>query len=174
MICTIKDEYIKNLIRKLEMLWVITLNDGTIVYSDYNRPLLDNPWIRLIDHCSKNNVYPVKIQSLMFGAPNTVLFEDSNGLDGLFVLRGSSQDVAVGIESGDEPGQSYKQLVVGLLRDNEDFIDVKKFCWPENELEKLTETRFLTFENLRYMFFKNESKKRNRESVRIALDGATV
>lgn len=107
----------------------------------------------------------------MFGAPRTVMFEDENGLDGVFIIRGASRDLNL---FTDEPGPSYKQLVVGLLRENEDIIDVKKFCWPENELEKFNQTRNLTPENVKLMLFKNGSTKKQKETVQIALNGATV
>lgn len=172
MICTHQDSYIKERIRSLDILWRVTLNDGTTIYSDYERP--DNPrspWLRLKDHCSDNNLFATKIEVIMFGAPITTMFENENGLDGFFIVRGSSKDLNL---FTDEPGPSYKQLVVGLLRDNEDIIDVKKFCWPENELEQFNQTRILTPDNAKLMLFKNDSTKKQRETVQIALNGATV
>ena len=172
MICTTIDSYIKNLIRNLEMLWVVTLNDGTKVYSDYERPTtIDHPFNRLKKYCEENNKFIVKIESMMFGAPQTVMFEDKNGLDGIFILRGSSRDIR--IETG-ECGPSYKQLIVGLLREDEDVIDVRKFCWPENSIEPFCQTRLLTTENAKIMIFKNDSRKKARESVQIALNGSNV
>ena len=159
-------------IKSLDILWCATLNDGTLVYSDYERP--DNPrspWLRLREHCQDNNVFITKIEVIMFGAQRTVMLEDENGLDGVFIVRGASRDLNL---FTDEPGPSYKQLVVGLLRENEDVIDVKKFCWPENELEKLNQTRVLTPENAKLMLFKNGSTKKQKETVQIALNGATV
>ena len=172
MICTSQDHYIKARIKSLDILWCATLNDGTLVYSDYERP--DNPrspWLRLKEHCQDNNVFITKIEVIMFGAQRTVMLEDENGLDGVFIVRGASRDLNL---FTDEPGPSYKQLVVGLLRENEDVIDVKKFCWPENELEKLNQTRVLTPENAKLMLFKNGSTKKQKETVQIALNGATV
>lgn len=172
MICTHIDSYIKNLIRNLEMLWVATLNDGTKVYSDYERPTTsDHPFIRLKKHCEQNNQYVIKVEALMFGAPHTIMFEDKNGLDGLFILRGSSRDIK--IETG-ETSPSYKQLVVGLLRDDEDIIDIRKFCWPENSIEPFNQTRLITPENAKLMIFKNGSTKKARESIQIALQRSDV
>ena len=172
MICTYQDSYIKERIRSLDILWCVTLNDGTIVYSDYERP--DNPrspWLRLRDHCENNNLFVTKVEVIMFGAPRIVMLENENGLDGFFIIRGASRDLNL---FTDEPGPSYKQLVVGLLRDNEDIIDVKKFCWPENELEQFNQTRILTPDNAKLMLFKNDSTKKQKETVQIALNGATV
>jgi hypothetical protein len=171
MICSTYDTYVKGLVRNLEMLWCAHLNDGTTVYSDYERPGLETPWVRLREHCKQNDLFITKIEVIMFGSPKVVVFENQQGLDGVFIVRGMSRDLNIG---SDEPGPSYKQLVVGLLRENEDTIDVKKFCWPENEFEKFIQTRSLTPDNAKLMIFKNDSTKKKRQSVQIALNGASV
>jgi len=172
MICTQIDSYIKTLIRNLEMLWVATLDDGTKAYSDYERPTTtDSPFHRLKKYCEDNNKCIIKVEALMFGAPHTVMFEGKNGLDGLFILRGSSRDIK--IETG-ETSPSYKQLIVGLLRDDEDIIEVRKFCWPENSIEPFNQTRLITPENAKLMIFKNGSTKKTRESIQIALQRSDV
>jgi len=172
MICTQIDSYVKSLIRNLEMLWVVTLNDGTKVYSDYERPTTnDHPFIRLKKHCETNNRHINKVEALMFGAPHTIMLEDKNGLDGIFILRGSSKDIK--IETG-ETGPSYKQLIVGLLREDEDIVDIKKFCWPENSIEPFNQTRLVTPENAKLMIFKNGSTKKTRESIQVALQRSDV
>lgn len=173
MICTQFDTYMRKLTKELEMLWVCTLNDGTKVYSDFKRPGIEgHPWDRLKSHCEKNSLFATKIEVLMFGAPHTVLFEDHDkGLDGLFVARGSARD----INTASGESTSYKQLVVGLLKEEEeDVIDVKKFSWPENEIEPFSSTRKVTPENAKMMLFKNDSPKKKRESVQVALNGTTV
>jgi hypothetical protein len=170
MICTQIDSHMKSLISRLEMLWVVTLNDGTLVYSDFERLDLPNPYFRLKQHCEDNNLYPVKVQALMFGAPRVTMFEDPSGLDGLFIFRGSSKDVQ--IETGESV--SYKQLIVGLLRDDCVNIDIRKFCWPENALEPFNQNRLLTSENAKLMIFKNDSRKKASESVQVALFGGSV
>lgn len=170
MICTNIDSHIKNLIRSLEMLWVVTLNDGTVVYSDFDRLDLPNPYIRLKEYCEQNKVFPVKIEAMMLGAPRTTMFEDPNGLDGVFILRGSAKDMQ--IETGE--GISYKQLIVGLLRDDCQIIDVKKFCWPENALEPFNQNRLLTPDNAKLMIFKHDSRKKNEKSVQVALFGGKM
>lgn len=172
MICSYQDSYIKQQIKNLEMLWCATLNNGLTVYADYDRP--DNPespWIRLQKYCQENNLFITKIEVIMFGAPRTLMFEDNDGLDGVFIVRGASRDLNI---FTDEPGPSYKQIVVGLLRQDEDIIDVKKFCWPENELEKFNQTRVLTPDNAKLMLFKNDSQKKQRQTVQIALNGPSV
>lgn len=172
MICTEYNSYIKNLVRSLEMMWVVTLNNGVKVYSDHDNPAYPNqaPWHRLKDYCLDTGLFPVKVEALMFGAPKTVMAENNLGLDGLFIIRGSSKDFLM--ESGE--GTSYKQLIVGVLSDTSDNINVTKFCWPENALEPFNEVRQLTFENIELMLFKNGSKKRERESIQVALNGPTM
>lgn len=171
MICTTIDPFIKEKIKNLEILWCVTLSNGTLVYSDYERPETENPWIRLKKYCADNNLFPTKVEVIMFGAERAVVFEDDNGLDGLFIVRGSGRDIDVG--SG-EPGLSYKHLVVGLLRNNEDVIDVRKYSWPQNEFEKFEQTRSLTEDNAKLMFFKNDSPKKTKQTVQVALNGTSV
>ena len=172
MLCSQVDSYFKTLIRNLQMLWVATLNDGTKAYSDYDRPgTTEAPWLRLKKYCEENNKCVVKIEAIMFGAPQVIMLEDQNGLDGVFIMRGASKDIT--IETG-ESGPSYKQLVVGLLRDDEDVIDIKKFCWPENALEPFNQSRLLTSENAKLMLFKNDSRKKARQSIQITLYGDNV
>jgi hypothetical protein len=169
MICTKFDAYMRKITKELQMLWICYLNDGTTVYSDYDRPgLSDHPWDRLKRHCESNDLYPTKVEVLMFGAPYTVLFEDPDGLDGLFIARGAARD----INEATGEGTSYKQLVVGVLRDGEEcVVDVKKFSWPENEIEPFSQTRNLTPENAQWMLFKNGSIKKRSEQVQVALNG---
>lgn len=166
MLCFEYNSYIKSLVKRLEMLWVVTLNNDQKIYSDYN---IANPWGDLKDYCNDHNLFPVKIENLMFGAPTITMAEDKGGLDGVFIKRGISKDFLM--ESGD--GTSYKQLIVGVLNDKND-IDVVKFCWPFNVLEPTNEVRKLTPENAKLMFFKNESEKRKREAVQVALNGPDV
>ena len=158
----------RKITKELQILWICYLSDGTSVYSDYDRPgIPDHPWDRLKKYCNDNDLCVVKVEVLMFGAPYTALFEDEKGLDGLFIARGSARD----INEATGEGTSYKQLVVGLLRDDEDVLDVKKFSWPENEIEPFNQTRSLTPENAQWMLFKNGSTKKQRKQVQVALNG---
>lgn len=161
----------RTLLKSLEMLWIVTLNNGETIYSDYSNPHdLLPPWTRLVDYCKDNDLFPVKVETLMLGAPKVVMAENHEGLDGLLILRGSSKDFL--INTGE--GTSYKQLIVGVLSDEDDFIDITKFCWPYNKLETRPERRAVTPENVRLMLFKNGSEKRHRENVQIALNGESV
>ena len=165
------DQFIKSSIKKLELLWKATLSDGTTVYSDYERPDVPHVWERLKEHCKLKNLCVTKIEIIMFGANVQTVFENPDGLDGFFIVRGTGKDLNL---NSDSEGMSYKHLAVGLLRDNEDIIDVRKYCWPQNEFEQFEQTRSLTPDNAKLMIFKNESEKKNRESVQIAINGAVV
>jgi hypothetical protein len=156
------DTYMKEQIRKLEMLWTVTLNNGATIYSDYDR-YSESPWERTKKYCRENNLFPVQVKSLMFGAPSTVLFEDKNGLNGLFIKRGCIKDIE--IDGGSGSSIAYKKLVVGLYDPVHDVINVRKFCWPENELEPLVEVRLLTLSNLEEMYFINEQDKDRKKAV---------
>lgn len=171
MLTTRIDEFIKASIKNLELLWKATLSDGTIVYSDYERPEVPHVWERLRSHCQNNDLCVVKIEIIMFGTNVQTVFENENGLDGFFIVRGTGKDLNL---SSEENGVCYKHLAVGLLRDNEDFIDVRKYCWPQNEFEQFEQVRSLTPENAKLMIFKNGSTKKNREGVQVALNGTAV
>jgi len=162
------DSYIKNLVRSLEMLWTVKLNDGTVIYSDYDRNGNNDPFSKVLKYCEETGLYPVEVKSLMFGAPETVMFSDPNGLDGLFVVRGVIKDVDI---NSAENSISYKKLVVGLLNKDEETVEVKKFCWPENEIDSNRETRKLTLENLENMFFKDDKKKNEKKCLLLANNG---
>lgn len=168
MICTAIDGYMEQLCyTELMISWQITLSDGTKVYGDYDRPGFENPWIRLKKHCESNNIIPVKIELHMFGAPHEIFFEDENGLDGIFVMRGMAKDQAM----DGSHSQSFQTITVGLLRDDCSCIDVAKYTWPISQFEKRNSTRVLTFENLDAMIFKNGSEKRKHPEVQKLLDG---
>ena len=156
--------------RKMTISWQITLSDDTIVYGDYDKPDCENPWNRLSSHCKENDLCLTKIELYMFGAPHEVFFEDKNGLDGVFIVRGAARDQAI----DGSFSQSFQTLTVGLLKDDCSEIDVRKFTWPFNEFEQASCVRGLSTENLRKMIFKNGSKKEQHPEVQKYLDGAAV
>ena len=171
MLCTQFDAYMKNLCHNdLIMSWQITLTNGAIVYGDYDRGGLDNPWDRLKTHCKEHDVLPAKVQLYMFGAQQKVFFEDENGLDGISIVRGSAKDQAI----DGSFSRSYQTLTVSLLQEDCSAIDVSKYVWPYNEFEKPFATRELSEDNLKRMIFKNGSQKRNHPKVQKYLDRAAV
>ena len=171
MICKTRDGYVRKLIQTdLMISWTIKLNDGTTVYGDYERPGLENPWLRLKDHCEKHDVFPTKVELYMFGAPKKVFFEDPDGLDGLLIMRGMAKDQAM---TGNH-SQSFQTLTVSLLRDDCSCVDVRKYTWPINEFERDVETRSVTEEHLKYMIFKNGSEKLKHPKIQELIDGTAV
>ncbi|SVB42980.1 uncharacterized protein METZ01_LOCUS195834 [marine metagenome] len=171
MICTVFDSYMAKLCHKELMIsWQTTLTDGTIVYGDYERPELDNPWDRLSKHCSTNNVVPAKIELYMFGAEHKVFFEDPDGLDGVSILRGIAKEQTM----DGSHSQSFQTLTVSLLRDSCDYIDVAKYTWPHNNFEQKESVRGLSNTNLQNMIFKNGSTKLNNPKIQEYLHIATV
>ena len=171
MICQTRDGYMRKLITTdLMISWKIVLTDGTVVYGDYDRPGLDNPWFRLKDHCKQNAVVPKSVELHMFGAPKKVFFENEDGLDGLLVMRGMAKDQSM----DGSHSQSFQTLTVSLLRDDCSMIDVAKYTWPFNEFEKDRDVRVLTEENLKNMIFKNGSEKLKHPKVQELINGTTV
>jgi hypothetical protein len=161
----------KKLIRSdLMISWKIKLTDGTIVYGDYDRPEMPNPWTRLKNYCAENDVLPALVELHMFGAPREVFFEDENGLDGLLVMRGIAKDQAM----DGSHSQSFQTLTVSLLRDDCSHIDVRKYTWPFNEFEKDRDVREVTEENLKNMIFKNGSEKLKHPKIQELVNRAAV
>ena len=169
MLCTKQDSYVHNLLMDdIEILWKCTLSNGQMVWSDYDRPgEVGSPWERLMNFCEETGECVTKVQVLVFGAPQEVLFDNPNGLDGVFVVRGVSKDI--NMESGN--ATSFQHLTAGVLNDNLDTVDVRKFSWPLCEFEAPVQTRKLTPENVNLMIFKDGSKKKQSEQVQVALNG---
>ena len=74
-LCTNFDGHMKKLCHEdLMISWQITLTEGTIVFGDYERAELDNPWNRLKFYCERYDVLPSKVELYMFGAQHKVFF----------------------------------------------------------------------------------------------------
>lgn len=155
---------------KMMISWKIKLSDGTDVYGDYDRPNIENPWIRLSEHCKSNDLSITRVGLHMLGTPKLVFFEDENGLDGISVMRGIAKEQSM---SGDH-SQSFQSLTVSLLRDCCSWIDVKKYTWPINKLEEFKQVRAVTKQNLEYMIFKNGSEKLKSPKLQKFIDGTTL
>ena len=168
MICTVRDEHIRKLIMEdISMTWKCTLDDGTIVWGDYERPgVQESPWIRLQKFCEENGRCVSKAQVIVMGAPEEVVFESENGLDGFFIARGFSKDIDM--VTGDGP--SYQHMTFGLLNDNLE-VEVKKYIWPECEFMEFTQKRMMTQENLSWMIWRNGETKKQNEQVQVTLNG---
>jgi hypothetical protein len=161
-ICMESDEYIRELIRSTKMTWKITLIDGTVVWGDVDRYAVDGdepnelkPWNRLKKYCQEKGLSITKVQVIVMGAPEEVIYEDSEGADGILVKRGFSR--SQDMESGHS--QAFQNLVVGVLNEEADKIDVYKYSWPHNTFEESHQKRIPTEENTGEMLFKSNSKK---------------
>lgn len=158
------DTYIKTLLRKLDMLWIVTLNDGTEVYSDDER-LSENPWTRLKKYMDMTGKYAVKVRSLAFGAPENVMLENPNGLNGFFIKRGVVKDVVL---EGEGDIIQFRRLICGLYNPNTNMIDVNVFSWPEGDVFTSNQPRLPSIENIELMYFmdKNlEQKLRSEQTL---------
>ena len=169
MICTVRDDHIRKLIMEdISMTWKCTLNDGTIVWGDYERPgVEESPWIRLQRYCEDQNKCICKAQVIVMGAPEEIVFEDENGLDGFFIARGFSRD----IDMATGEGPTFQHMTFGLLEDNLEFVDVKKYSWPECEFEEFSQRRQATQENLSFMIWRDGETKKSSEQVQVTLNG---
>lgn len=169
MICTIRDDHIRKLIMEdISMTWKCTLDDGIVVWGDYERPGLEvSPWVRLQDHCIKNGRYICKAQVIVMGAPEEIVFENEDGLDGFFIARGFSRDIDM--QTGEGP--TFQHMTFGLLEDNLKFVDIKKYSWPECKFEEFSQRRQATQENLSFMIWRNGETKKSSEQVQITLNG---
>ena len=169
MICTPRDNHIRKLIMEdISMTWKCTLDDDTIVWGVYERPgVEESPWLRLQEYCEENGRCVCKAQVIVMGAPEEIVFEDENGLDGFFILRGFSKDIDM--NTGDGP--SYQHMTFGILKDDLQHVEVKKYSWPECSFVDFAQVRKTTQENLSYMIWKDGSEKKQSEQVQITLNG---
>jgi len=164
-VCTSFDPFIRHqLSHVLSMGWTALMTDGTIVYSDYERPGYEKFWTRFEKYCSRTNTAPKNIRLHMFGCPSIEFFNDPDGLDGFSVTRGVARE-----QSMNGNFKDYQSLTVSLLHKECKHIEFKKFVWPLNEFEELEGSRVLTKTNISQLIFKNDSGK--REKVQEYLDG---
>lgn len=161
MICTVRDEHIRKLIMEdISMTWKCTLDDGTVVWGDYERPGVEtSPWIRLQEYCKDNSRCVCKAQVIVMGAPEEIVFEDEDGLDGFFIARGFSRDIDM--QTGEGP--TYQHMTFGLLADDTEFVNIRKYSWPECEFEEFSQQRLATEENLSFMIRRNGETKKSIE-----------
>jgi hypothetical protein len=160
---TIKPDYfIKELIRRKQLVWVVTLNNGQEVYSDFERENLEHPWERLRKHLGDSGLYATKVRVMGLGAPVHVLHENPDGIDGFFILRSVVKDVS--LEAGEDPLQ-FQSIIFGVWDDQDKIVKVKMFYWPEQDMWPTEEVRSLTTENLSYMIFKTQELKEKLNGI---------
>lgn len=147
MVCKQYNADIRKLIHQKYILWKCYLSNGEEIWSDYNTEAKD-PWIRTKNYCRNNGIDIVKVTVLVIGAPEQTVYEDSNGLDGIFIIRGMAKDIMGTDET------VYKYIAFGLLNKDKQIIDVKKYYWPECSFDSFTEERSITPENKELLYFK--------------------
>jgi hypothetical protein len=151
MICTGYNPHIFKLLQNQEIIWKCKLNDGTVVWSDFDNPeYLDrDPWTRLKIYCDNNNKFIVEVKVTCPGMPEIVVYNEPNGLDNIFITRGMSRDI------NDDDSIPFRFMCFGrLAEDNK--IYVQKFYWPEFELAEYNEVRDLTVENDKLLYKKKK------------------
>lgn len=149
MICTGYNPHIISLIMAQQVLWKCVLDDGTSVYSDFDYPELKDPWTRLKHYCHNNRRNINEVYAIVPGQPEQLIFKDENGLDGLFLSRGHSEN----INFNDHTIHSF--VVFGLVG-NDNKIYVRRFYWPECQLGTHEEIREITPENQSLIYYKKD------------------
>jgi hypothetical protein len=162
MICTGYDGYLRSLrVDKHEVLWRCILSNGKEAWSDFDRPEYDkDPWTRLKIYCNNNNVDILEVRVNAVGIPEQTVYINPKGMDGFFITRGITKDLYTN-EGAD--GITYKYLAFGKLSDAGDQVFVKKFYWPECKFSETLETRAVTEDNMKLMYFKRKTCGENCE-----------
>jgi len=68
-------------------------------------------------------------------------------------------------------GPSYQHMTFGLLNENLNQVDIKKYSWPECEFVDFVQTRNVTQENLSFMIWRNGETKKSNEQIQVTLNG---
>lgn len=169
-VCTTFDEYMHRMCHNtINMSWTADMQNGVTIYGDYERPGYEDCWTRFKKYCNDNKVVPIRIKLYMFGMKELVFFEDPNGLDGFSICRGCSRDQSLSGQFRD-----FQFLTVSLLRNECDYINVRKFAWPETAFEEAESIRMLTQNNIEHMIFKHDSEKAKHPEVQQYLNRTTV
>jgi len=152
-VCTGFDAYIRSLrVDRQEVIWKCILSNGQEVWSDFDRPEVDeDPWTRLKKYCNENSLDIVEVKVNAVGIPEQSVYVNPKGMDGFFITRGMSKDL---FDDSGNTGITYKYLAFGKLSDSKDVVYVKKFYWPECRFSENLEKRQATEENLKLMYFK--------------------
>ena len=169
-VCKTFDAYMRYMTHnEITMSWKAEMLDGSVIWGDYERPGYEKCWERFKMYCEDNKTSPTSIKLYMFGMPEYTFFEDPEGLDGFSIMRGCSRD-----QSLDGSHQDFQFLSVSLLRPECDKVDVRKFIWPETDLEPEKETREVVEQSINQMIFKHDSKKIKHAKIQEYINGAAV
>ena len=151
MLCRAYNSQIRSLVvdHKL-VIWKCILSNGDEIWSDYYAEEKD-PWIRLKEYCYNNGIKIIEVRVLAYGIKERTVFQDENGLDGIFIIRGVSKDL-----SGSSDGITYNYLAFGKLNKETNVVETMKFHWPECAFDDFYEERVLTEDNQKIMFFQRK------------------
>jgi hypothetical protein len=140
MVCTGYNSYITSLIMKQQLLWKLTLDDGSEVWSDFDLPGVPDPWTRAKQYLKAVERKVVRVSAIAPGQPEMPVLENPDGLTGFFIMRGSAKSI------NDTEETVYCFLSFAKLEED-GLLHVKKFFWPECSLLESEEIRELTPEN---------------------------
>ena len=147
MICTGYNEHIISLLNNQQILWKLVLNDGTEIWSDFDIPESKDPWDRAKIYCNNNNKEILKVYVIVPGDIPILIYEDDNGLNEFFIIRGIIKDI-----NNNDP-MVYRYMSFGKLEDD-NLIHVRKFYWPHYEFSQSEEIRTITDENKKLLYKK--------------------
>ena len=118
-ICTEIDGWQQNY-AEMNTVWIVELNDGTIVYQDDERPgTEDSAWERLGKHCAENHLY-IKSMKLKFRSNEVFVAGNDPNIKGFFFCKS-----VLGMMVG---GSNYHFYIAGTLKD--DILVVVKWAVP--------------------------------------------
>lgn len=152
MICTGYNKRITELLAEQQVLWKLKLESGLEIWSDFDVSGLPDPWARAKQHCYQNNENIISISVIAPGQPEMEVFQDENGLNNIFVVRGIAKSIV------DDSETVYSFVSFGKLEpDNK--LHIKRFVWPECSFLESEEVRELTEENRDLLYVKKENRE---------------
>ena len=154
-VCTEWDTYINDF-RLTNTMWFAELSNGEKVLQDDGRPGVkpSSAWIRLVDYCNENDLYVTKLY-FSNGDGLTYPFDDEDGLEGAYFMKGASGDLFT--------SDTTYTYVFGNVDGNE--IRIKKYSVPDCQFITDSEVRKLTEDNIKYIIFRDKSRKRELTKI---------
>lgn len=154
MICTGYNGHITGLLMRQQILWKCILDDNTEVFSDFDIENQKDPWTRLRNYCYNNNKNIIEVKVVIPGNPEQTVFKDLNGLNNILIVRGTAKDI------NDSGETIFSFMTFGQLQDD-GFIHVQKFYWPECSFAEHEEIRHVTPENENLLYRKRKRCEEN-------------
>ena len=149
MICTGYNEHITKLLMNQQILWKLILDNGTEIWSDFDIEGQKDPWTRARHYCNNNNKNIVEIKVIVPGNPEHTVFQDSNGLDNILIIRGMAKDI-------NDTGETIFSFMSFGKLESDGLIHVKRFYWPECSFGISEEVREVTIENEKLLYKKTK------------------